>query len=297
MIHIPKYLLATACMCFAVALAAEPHAHKRIVSIGPNVTETICALGARDRLVGVSEFCSYPPEVKQLRQVGGPANPRFETISALRPDLIVMQFATPAVKSFAAERGIELAEVHMDTIATIERDIGRLGALLGREDAAASITTRMRRDLDELRRCVAEIPEAKRPLVFLSVERQAGSLAGVLTASDRSFLGEALALAGGRNAFGDDPRLYGEVSRERLVARRPEAILELRGHEVTDARERDRLVRDWDAMASLPAVANKKIYVLGGEDLLVPGPRLARTVRAIHDALYSSLGRSTTSTW
>lgn len=275
-------VFACAFLVAAVAFAQSP---QRIVSIGPNVTETIFALGAQGRLVGVSDFCDYPAEARKLRRVGGPANPKFETMSALQPDLIVMQFATPPIKSFAAERGIPLAEVHMDSLATIERDIAKLGRLLGREDAATSLTRSMRRDLDAIRREVDAIPSVKRPLVFMSVERQPGALAGILTASDKSFLGEALILAGGRNAFGDDPRFYSEASREKLAARKPEIILELRGHRV-DERERQQLIRDWASMSSLPAVASRRIYVLGGEDLLVPGPRLARTVRAIHDALY-----------
>ncbi|MCE5231119.1 helical backbone metal receptor [bacterium] len=269
----------------ALVSAAAGPVYKRIISIGPNVTETVYALGAQDRLVGVSDFCNYPPEAAKLRRVGGPANPRLETISALKPDLIVMQFATPAIRSFAAARGIAVAEVHMDSIATIERDIAKLGTLLGRMDKATSLTTAMRRDLNSLKHRVDAIPAAKRPLVFMSVDRQPGSMAGVLTASDRSFLGEALKLAGGRNAFGDMPRAYGEISRESLVARRPEIILELRGETVSDT-ARDQLARDWDSMSSLPAVTDKRIRVIGGDDLLVPGPRLAKTVRAIHAALY-----------
>lgn len=272
-------------LCVMILGAKPPRpAYRRIVSIGPNVTETIYALRAQDRLVGVSDFCRIPT-TSSLRRVGGPATPKFETISALRPDLIVMQFATPKIKSFAAERGIALAEVHMDSIATIERDIGRLGELLGREDGATSLTASMRRDLNDLKRRVDAIPQASRPLVFLSVDRQAGTLAGVLTASNKSFLGEALKLAGGRNAFGEMKAAYPEISRESLVARRPDTILELCGHAVEPV-ERRQLTKDWESMGSLPAVANGRIRVIGGEDLLVPGPRLAQTIRAIHDALY-----------
>lgn len=281
----PTQIFIALLLCFFATGAARPRPeYRRIISIGPNVTETIYALHAQDRLAGVSDFCRIP-STSTLRRVGGPATPKFETISALRPDLIVMQFATPKIKSFAAERGIALAEVHMDSIATIERDIGRLGELLACEDAATSLTTSMRRDLDELKRRVDAIPAAKRPLVFLSVDRQAGSLAGILTASDKSFLGEALKLAGGRNAFGEMKTAYPEISRETLVARRPDAIIELCGRAVTPA-ERLRYLKDWESMGSLPAVARQRIRVIGGEDLLVPGPRLAQTIRAIHDALY-----------
>lgn len=274
-------IAAELCVCGAKAPRPE---YRRIISIGPNVTETICALHAHGRLVGVSDFCRVPTTAT-LRRVGGPATPKFETISALRPDLIVMQFATPKMRSFAAERGIALAEVHMDSIATIERDIGRLGVLLGCEDAATSLTASMRRDLAGLQKQVEAIPAARRPLVFLSVDRQAGSLAGILTASDKSFLGEALKLAGGRNAFGDMKAAYPEISRESLVARCPEVILELCGH-APAATERGQLLKDWESMGSLPAVARHRIRVLGGEDLLVPGPRLAQTVRDLHEALY-----------
>lgn len=281
----PPFLAACFFILFAPNIfSTAPPVYRRIISIGPNVTETIVTLGAQDRLVGVSDFCRIPT-TSTLRRVGGPANPRYETISALRPDLIVMQFATPKIKSFAAERGIALAEVRMDSIATIEHDIGRLGKLLGREDAATSLTTAMRRELDELTGRVEKIPEASRPLVFLSVDRQAGSLAGILTASDKSFLGEALKLAGGRNAFAEMKSAYPEISRESLVARRPEVILELCGKQVDPAAAKQ-LASDWQSMGSLPAVANKRIRVIAGEDVLVPGPRLAHTIRAIHDALY-----------
>ncbi len=271
-----------AALCVCGAKAPRPE-YRRIISIGPNVTETICALHAHGRLVGVSDFCRVPTTAT-LRRVGGPATPKFETISALRPDLIVMQFATPKMRSFAAERGIALAEVHMDSIATIERDIGRLGVLLGCEDAATSLTASMRRDLAGLQKQVDAIPAARRPLVFLSVDRQAGSLAGILTASDKSFLGEAHKLAGGANAFGDMKAAYPEISREALwrVAPRSSSSCAATPRAVA---ERGQLLKDWSRWDRCRPSRATASAVLGGEEPAGAGPRLAQTVRDLHEAL------------
>ncbi len=275
----------------AAAVAAPAEAdYQRIVSMGPNLTETIFALGAGDRLVGVSEFCQWPEAARKLKRVGGPATPRLEVLAALRPDLIVNQFPSPAVDAFARERGIALIEFRMDSLDSINREIERLGALLGCSDAATSLTRRMQEDLAAISGRVEEIaPDpARRPLIFLSLERQPGSLAGVLSATGKSFLGEALALAGGRNALADLTRPYVEVSRESLAARRPELILELRARGGVSEPERRALAADWQAMSSLPAVRTGRIHVLDGDYLLVPGPRFPQIVRALHEAIYGA---------
>src|SRR5690606_34685338 len=108
-------------------------------SLAPNVTETIFALGAGDRVVGVSQFCEWPPEARERRRCGGIADPNLEVIAALQPDLIVIQFDNPQTRRFAETRGIWIEEVRMDNVASVREGIARLGALLGREDAATSL--------------------------------------------------------------------------------------------------------------------------------------------------------------
>ncbi len=259
----------------------------RIISMGPNITETLFAIGAGAQVVGISDFCQWPEEALARPRIGGPATPNLEQITVLRPDVIVMQFESAPVRRFAEDRGIRLEQVRMEDLASIRRDIGVLGRVAGREDAATSLVARIDRELDVLAEKVAAIPEERRPKVFLSLEREAGSLGAILTAGEASFLHEALRLAGGQNVFGDVRRPYTEVSSEALVERAPEVVLELKAERL-DARARAGLVDDWTALGSVPAVRDGRIVVLTEPAMLVPGPRFAEIVRLMQEAIYQN---------
>jgi iron complex transport system substrate-binding protein len=263
---------------------------RRVISLSPNLTETIFALGAGDRVVGVSDFCVGPPEALRLPRVGGWANPNFERIAALEPDLIVVLGRHEAVADFALRRGIAVAQVPMMNLATIRSGIADMGRLLDCQDRATSLTAAIDAQLAAFRAELAAHPDRPRPRVFMSMTRAPGAPATLFTIGGDSFLDEALRLAGGVNVFHDVAHPFPEVSRESLVARRPEVILELEAGAHFSPRQRRQLIDDWRPLAALPAVRDGRIDVLTDADLLIAGPGFPRIVRRLRQALWGEPG-------
>jgi iron complex transport system substrate-binding protein len=265
--------------------AGEPP--QRVISMAPNLTESVFAIGAGDKLVGVTSLCRYPGAVQGIRRCGGWSDPNFEVITALKPDLILVQEVHRAVVDFAEPRGIAVCSVPvMDNLKTLREGILLLGGALDAEDGATSAVARLDAALTELSAETAR--HENRPRVFLSLSRSPGSLAGIMTVSGGSFMDEALKLAGGENIFGDLDDFYPQVSRESLIARRPEIILEVRGDNTIADDLAERLRADWRTLGSIPAVRNGRIELVAGDHMMIPGPRFPLIVRDLQTALYGA---------
>ena len=132
-----------------VQLAQPP---QRIVSLLPSLAESVCALGACERLVGVDRYTNWPESVKKLPQVGGGLDPNIEMIVALRPDVVLM-----ATSSRAAERlialGIPVLALEPKTHADVQRVLGKIGLLLQLPDAR-----RVWREIDAGVSAAAQMP-------------------------------------------------------------------------------------------------------------------------------------------
>ena len=266
------------------SLAAK--AYKRVVSLSPNITESVFAIGAGDLLVGISDFCNYPPQVRSLKRCGAWSNTNFEVLSALHPDLILILGAHQNVRKFCEARGIAIHSVSMDSAATINQGLLDLGRLLGREASAIALTNRINAELAALRQERSEHPQTHPPSVLISIGRKPGTMSDILTATGGSFIDEAITLAGGKNVFGDIKKYYPQVSKETLIVRRPEVIMELTGGTDLTPQQQGALIDDWKSLPSIPAVHTGRISVLTEDYLSVPGPRLPQIVRRFRDVLY-----------
>ena len=115
--------------------ASEPGGYARIVSVTPSLTEIIFALGGGDRVAGVGDFVTWPPEAVSKPRVGGYLNPNLETILALQPDLMVIQGRSEQMSDFCERNGIAFERFEVDNIADVYDAIARLGGLLGVVDS------------------------------------------------------------------------------------------------------------------------------------------------------------------
>ncbi len=251
---------------------------RRIVCLAPNIAESVFAVGAGSQVVGVSAFSRFPPAVRRIPSVGGPVTPSLERIAALEPDLVLAQMPNAAVRAFCEVRAIPFVVLGMHSVSGILRGILRIGRLTGHVPAAARRVRRIRRELAEIRR---RTRGASHPKVFLTVGRSPGETSTIFTVARGSFLNELLAVAGARNVFSDIPRPYPEVSKEAIVRRAPEIILEtLPGTRLTPSARR-RLIDDWRLFPTIPAVRLQRIYLLEDPVLQIPGPRVAQVARIL----------------
>ncbi len=259
---------------------------ERIIPGSPAVTELIFALGQGHRVVGVADPCTYPPEALTLPRVGSLYNPNFERLTLLRPDLVVVQGHQDRLRAWAARAGVEYHSVgRLDSLEDLRQVIADLGDLLGVPGEAERLRARIDRGLEQV---ATMVQGADRVKVFLTFGRTPGNLENLYTCGPGSFLNDLLQVAGGRNVFADASGAFPMISKEALLERGPEVILELfpRPLDVDTARK---LRQDWRALAGIPAVSAGRVVFLQGSRYQIPGPRVVEAAEAFARALHPEL--------
>ena len=251
---------------------------RRIICMSPAVTELLFALGCGDYIVGVSDFCTWPPETSKKDKIGGTFNPNFEKLTAMTPDLIIIQGRSEKAAQFCRKKNISLLQVEVNDIKTIYNDLNLLGRKLDCAEQAERLCTEIRQTLSEIK---AKAAKFRKRRVFFSLGRTSGSLTGLTTVGGKTFLSELIDIAGGENIFADIEQPYPRISKETLLKRAPEIIIEAHPNRLLDPEEQQRLMLDWQTIASLPAVQNGQIRFLTEDYLLIPGPRICQTVRLL----------------
>ena len=259
--------------------AAAPH---RVVSLIPAVTEMIFAIGDGSRLIGVGSFDRYPPDVQKIERVGGLLDPNVEKILSMRPDLVILYGTQQELKQRLARANISFYSYEHRGLADITQTLRAVGARLGSSDAANRVASKMESDLAAIRQSVSGRPRPKTLLVF---GREPGSLRGIDASGGVGFLHDMLLVAGGDDVFEDVKRQSVEVTTEMLLARRPDVIIELRYREAPQSGNAGQMARDWDAVPAVPAVRNHRVYVLVGDEFVVPGPRVVEATRRLAELL------------
>lgn len=292
MIHPLKWLLlgaflTQACAPTPNAPSETDAAPQRIVCGTPAVAELVFALGAGDRVVGISEYTTYPPEALTKARIGGWINPNRERLLVLQPDLIITQGRHDALANFANEYGIAFESLHIEQMSDIPTAVQRLAALLQTPTKAQEVLEQLDANLQRITEKTGGQSTVR---VLLVMSRATGGLGGLTTAGPNTFLNELVELAGGTNIFADAKGPYPQVSKESLLLRQPDVILEFHPEGLSDSATA-RLRADWDVLSQLPAVRNDRIAFLTGDHLLVPGPRVAQTAyqmaRALHPEVFA----------
>ncbi len=290
--RIPRFLAHAAALAFAFLAVScgeagpgAPAPRSGIISMGPQITETIFALGEGDRVIAVTDFCDYPPEVKELPKIGGYMNTDFERITLLRPELVIISGKHLEMTEFAEKSGIPHVNVYMDSLDTIDAGIAAIGEALGVDEQATALRERVKQDFDAVRASVAGKP---RPKVLIISGRESHSLNTLATVGGGSFVSELVDLAGGDNIYEDAGRPYLEASKETVVLEAPDVILEFHAGEDLTEEEKRAYIADWSQMPSLPAVQNGRIYLITESHALRPGPRLPEIARRIAEYLHPS---------
>jgi len=255
---------------------------RRIVSLSPNLTEILYGIGAFDQVVGISDYCTYPPMVGKLPSVGGWHNPDLEKLMALRPDLVMVddgqaQFLEDKFKQL----GLRVMVATDHTVADVYSAIAALGRATGHEAEAGRLAAATREGLLRVANKTAGLPKQK---VILIVDRTPGTLRDLYTATNGSFLAELIDIAGGRVAAPAATRGYGKLSKEDLLAIDPDTILDF----VHGAKSRfSGDPRDaWREMPELKAVRSRRVHPVNEDFVPHASQRIVQTAelfaRLIH---------------
>jgi len=244
-----------------LTLSAPP---RRIVSLVPSVTEVLYAIGAEDLLVGVTDFCDYPPEAKRKPHVGGMLSPNLETLVTLKPDLVVATRSGNTEETFDQLKrlGIPVYLADPTTVSDVLRLVSNLGELTGHRDGAAAVDKDIERRIEAVRDRVAGRP-LPRVLYVLWPEP-------VIVPGRGALVSELIALAGGDSVTADGADGYPRYSLEAAVARAPQVIILADRGTGLDTLAREK----WGRLRSLPAVKAERLFSVDGNLMHHYGPRV-----------------------
>jgi iron complex transport system substrate-binding protein len=246
----------------------------RIVSLAPNLTEIVYAVGAGDRLVGDTEYCDYPGEAKGLAKIGDTIHPSIERIIALKPQVVLVSTASQ-LEAFTKQLDEQKIAVYVTNPRSLEevfRSIATLGDLFGKHEQADTLVSNLRRRTAAVE---AKIQGTKPVNVFYQVSGEP-----LYTIGRESYLTDLVRRAGGNSVTADVPGGFPRYSDEAALAARPDAIILPSGGSMGSANS--------TAAASLknsPAVLNNRVYKINDDHLSRPGPRLVDGLEEIARAL------------
>jgi iron complex transport system substrate-binding protein len=240
---------------------------ERVVTLAPSLTEMVLALGAGERLVGVTRF-DDDPRVAKVARIGGYNDPEPEAVLLQRPDLVVAEPA-PANRGpveALSRLGVPVEAFPLHTVSQIEETLRSLGALLGRRAQAEALLASMERAREEARARAARGPHPRTLLVF--------GLDPLVVGGPAGFAGELLEDAGGSNVAADREKPFSRMSEEAAVAARPEVLI-LCGVEPEKGRP---VLHGFEAV---------RVARLRSTALLHPGPRVPEALSDLAAALSS----------
>jgi iron complex transport system substrate-binding protein len=269
---------------FCSAVAGSP---QRIVSLSPNLTEIVFALGLGEKVVGVSNNCDWPAEAKTKPKMGTFWQPNTEAIIAAKPDLVVCEsfLQQKEVAETLKRAGLRVLSLRAESIEELFNAIIQIGSATGCLDKAEALTAKIKGELDEIR---AKASSAKKVKVLWAVQTEPMRVVGVKT-----FVNEIIDLAGGQNVIAPTGDQYPSISTEVILGCGTEVIIQSAMGSENIPGQQKAAEEFWSRYANLPAVKDKKIYVIDPDTVFRLGPRLPQGVEGVAKLLHPELFEKT----
>jgi iron complex transport system substrate-binding protein len=249
---------------------------ERIITLAPNLTEIIYAVGAGSRLVGNTTFCDYPAEAKGVAKVGDTLQPSIERIIALRPQLILISTASQ-LEAFSRQLNEQNIAVYITDPHDLEgvfQSIEAIGDLVDERERAASLVASLRARAGAIE---GSVKRSKPVSVFYQVSAEP-----LYTAGRDSFITDLIKRAGGQSVTADVPGAWPRYSDEAALAARPDAVIMATGDSMGAQANAEIAM----PLRRSPAVLNNRVYKINGDYLSRPGPRLVDGLEQIARALH-----------
>lgn len=265
---------------------------RRIISLAPNVTESLFAIGAGDRVIADTTYCRYPQKALTLPKVGGYIDPNTEKVVGMAPDLVIAARGTREdILDHMRAIGLTLFCVDCSNLNGVTVSLKQIGRIVGASDAANRLAASLDARQEAVRKTAARLPAAQRPATLFLF-----SLNDTFSAGPGSHIDDFIQLAGGRNVAARTRLPWPQLSMEAIVAANPQVILVLNAKSMG---ERKNILTTQKALAvlrgkaqwrNLDAVKHGRVVVLDDDSMTIPGPRLIEgleaTARALHPELF-----------
>ncbi len=247
----------------------------RVISLAPNLTEIVFAIGAGDKLVGRTSYCDFPPEAKAVTEVGDTRTPAIEKIIGLRPQVVLVSTASQ-LEVFTQQlqnQNIAVFVTDPHDLEGVFRSIEQVGEILGQREQADLLVKKLRDRINAVEQAV----NGKQPVrVFYQVSGEP-----LYTAGRDSFVTDLMRRAGALSVTGDVPGAWPKYSNESALAARPEAIILPTGGSMGSAN-----AEVTAALRQSPAALQGRVYKINDDYLARPGPRAIDGLEAMAKALH-----------
>jgi len=259
-----------------------PKKPERIISLAPSNTEILFCLGLGDKVVGVTNFCDYPEEVKAIQKIGDYSEPNMEQIIALEPDLVL-------ATAFQEEQVKQMEKLNIPTLviepATIDEmldeSIYLVGKAAGAEEKASEVRESLKERVSDVLSKTNNISESERPIVFYELYPSP-----IMTAGPGTFIDEIIWMAGGLNLAHDAESSYPEYSQEMIIAKNPDIILY--SHHGT-AKDNPEQIINRPGWQNVKAIKNGKVFYIDGNIIQRTTPRLIDALEQIAKIIHPEL--------
>ncbi len=262
-------------------VVAIPDRPERIVSLAPSVTEILFALGLGERIVGVTEFSTYPPEAAERPRVGSFVRLNAERILELEPDLVIgtVDGNKPGLVRLLQEAGVAVYTVNPRTVSGMIRTVARVGEVCGVKEHADETAARLEQ---RLRSVLERVSGTGSPRVFMQI-----NIRPIMSVNRETLHHDVIRLAGGVNVTADYRAHYPRLGLEQVLALQPEVIL-ISSMERGGAFEKAR--RAWLQWESIPAVREDRVHLVESDLIDRPSPRVIHGLEVVADLLHARDG-------
>lgn len=259
---------------------------QRIISLAPNITEILFALGLEDRIIGVTRYCDYPPPARTKEVIGGMLDPNIEKIQSLNPDLIIGFRGNP-LRILNRLHSLELPVFVLQMGSNLESVfsvIQKIGTITQTGPQAEELVHSLKEEHRHIQKALQGVQ--KKPKVFLSLHGK-----GFWTSGRESFIHDLIQKAQGINIAGQISRRWLLFNREQILHENPDIILILSRTEKR-FREAKKWIQSRDYLQNVQAVQKNQIYFIDEDLATRPGPRLlkalSRLARIFHPQRFHS---------
>jgi iron complex transport system substrate-binding protein len=248
-----------------------PNKIERAISLAPNLTETVFAIDAGDKIVGVTTYCNFPEQAKSIQKIGDTMKPNIENIIALKPQVVLVSTASQieAFTKTLEQQQIAVFVTNPNSLESIYKTIKQLGEIFGKDEKAKTLVESLQKRVAEVE---AKTKQAKKLKTFVQIDKNS-----IFTIGKTSYLTDLISRAGGTSATAEIENPYPNLSKETALALQPEVIIL---SESEDNKEPN------DAFANSPAVKNGKVFKINADILSRPSPRIVDALEQIAKNLH-----------
>jgi iron complex transport system substrate-binding protein len=253
---------------------------KRIVSMAPNLTEILFALGLREEIVGVTDFCDYPEAALTKQRIGGFVNPSIEKIVSLKPDLIlgIRDGNRMDTVRRLSDLGLSVYVVDPAGFDGVVKTIENIGEVVRRREKSTEIIRKITKKKEAVVRLTQSLPKRK---VFFQV-----GFSPIVTVGKGSLGDDLIRLAGGRSISENESGSYPVYGVETILSKAPEVIIL---SSMDSKRDYLNLIRMWQSWKELPAVKTNAIYVIDSNLVDRPTPRVVEGLEAMAGMIHPEI--------